>query len=128
MDQHEHHSEIVSGFFKEQKQIFESSAQAIYVFLDDDCRVCNDKFAALLGYESPEEWFKVDVKGAFPDAFVAEKSQEELVTAYQNAMEEKAGSTINVTWKKKSGETVDTTVILVPIVYQGHLLALHYIT
>lgn len=128
MDKHEHHGERVSGFLKEQRQIFDSSDQALYVFLDDDCRVCNDKFATLLGYDSPDEWSKVEAKGSFPGVFVADKSQEVLVTAYQNAMEKMVGSTINVTWKKKSGETVDTAVILVPIVYRGHVLALHFIS
>ena len=86
MNKHEHHAELVSGFLKEQKQIFDSSSQAIYAFLDDDCRVCNQKFATFLGYSSPEEWFKVDVQGAFPVAFVDTGSQKTLVTAYQNAM------------------------------------------
>lgn len=128
MDEHNGHGEIVSGFFKEQSEIFSSSGQGMYAYLDDDCRVCNSKFAKLLGYSSPEEWFKVDVHGAFPDAFVDGKSQRILVTAYQKAMEQKTGSTIKVTWKTKSGGTVDTTVILVPIAYQGHLLALHFIS
>lgn len=128
MDKHEHHAELVGGFFKEQKLIFDSSSQAMYAFLDDDCRVSNQKFATLLGYLSPEEWFKVDVQGSFPDVFVDSKSQQTLVTAYQNAMEKMMGATIKVTWKKKSGETVDTTVILVPVAYQGHTFALHFVS
>jgi hypothetical protein len=115
-------------FLKEQKEIFDSSEDGIYVFLDDDCRACNDKFATLLGYESSDEWFKVNVEGSFPDAFVDRKSQHTLVTAYQDAMEKMTGSTIKVAWKKKSGGTVDTTVILVPIVYKGHTLALHFVS
>ena len=128
MDQHEHHAELVSGFFQEQQQIFDSSSQAIYAFLDDDCRVCNQKFATLLGYSSPEEWFKVDVQGAFPVAFVDTGSQKTLVAAYQNAMEKVKGATIKVAWKKKSGGTIDTTVILIPVAYKGHLFALHFIS
>ncbi|MEK7581290.1 MAG: PAS domain-containing protein [Patescibacteria group bacterium] len=128
MDKHQHHGELVSGFFKEQQEIFDSSSQAMYAFLDDDCRVANEKFASLLGYSSPDEWFKVDVHGSFPGVFVESKSQQALVTAYQNAMEKMEGTTTKVTWKKKSGGIVDTTVILVPISYKGHLFALHYIS
>jgi antirestriction protein len=128
MNQHEHHAELVSGFFKEQKQIFDSSSQAVYAFLDEDCRVCNEKFAKLLGYSSANEWAKFDVQGSTPNAFVAEKSQHTLVTTYQNAMENMEGATIKVTWKKKSGGTVDTTVTLIPVVYQGHLFALHFVS
>lgn len=128
MDQHEHHAELVSGFFKEQQHIFDSSSQAMYAFLDDDCRVCNQKFATLLGYSSPDEWFKVNVQGAFPAVFVDTKSQRTLVTAYQNAMEKMEGAAFKVAWKKKSGGTIDTTVILVPVAYKGHVFALHFIS
>ena len=60
--------------------------------------------------------------------FVAEKSQETLVTNYRKAMDKMVGSTFPITWRKKSGGTVDTTVILVPISYEGHLFALHFIS
>jgi ribosome biogenesis protein Tsr3 len=128
MEQHEHHAELVSGFYNDQKQIFDSSSQAMYAYLDDDCRVCNAKFATLLGYASPDEWANVDVNGAFPGVFVDPKSQQTLVTAYQNAMEKMQGSTFSVTWKKKSGGTIDTSVTMVPVAYQGHIFALHFIS
>jgi hypothetical protein len=38
------------------------------------------------------------------------------------------GSTIEVTWKKNNGQTVDTNVILVPVAYDGHLFALHFLS
>lgn len=127
MHDHTDHLELVSGFLKEQREVFNSSSQGMYAFLDDDSKVCNEKFAALLGYESPEDWAKVDVKGSFPNVFVDEKSQETLVTSYQNAMEKMIGSTFKVTWKKKNGGTVDSTVTLVPVAYQGHIFALHFV-
>jgi hypothetical protein len=43
-------------------------------------------------------------------------------------MESKTASTINVAWKKKTGGSINTEVILVPISIKGELLALHYIT
>lgn len=128
MNQHVGHRELVSGFFAEQKEIFTSSTQGVYAFLDDDCRVCNEKFAAMLGYSSPEEWFKVDVKGLFPNTFVAPESQRTLVEAYQKALNQKVASTVKVNWKKKSGGVVETLVTLVPIVFQNHLFALHFVT
>jgi hypothetical protein len=33
-----------------------------------------------------------------------------------------------VTWKKKNGGTVNTTVILVPMAYAGHLFAVHFVS
>jgi hypothetical protein len=58
----------------------------------------------------------------------AEKSREKAMTAYWNAMNKKVASTTQVTWMKKSGGTVDSSVILVPIFFQGHFFSLHFVT
>ena len=126
MDQHQHHEKLIHGVSEQLKTILESSEQAIYVYLDDIHKVCNQKFAALLGYESPQEWAKIEE--SLIDVSVAEKSQGILVKAYQKAMDKMAGSTISVTWRKKSGGTIDTTVILVPLCYEGHMFALHFVS
>lgn len=128
MNHHDDHADVIHGFYAEQKQVFDSSDQGMYAFLDNDNRVCNGKFATMLGYATAKEWSSVNVQESFPDAFVAQKSQQDLVDTYQNAMENGVGSTFDVTWKKKSGGSVDTTVILVPVMYQGHTLALHFIS
>lgn len=108
------------------KPILDSSEQAIYIYLDDVHKVCNKKFASLLGYSSPDEW--AHLEDSVLDVCVDKRSQKTLVETYNKAMEKMTGSTIPVTWKKKSGGTVDTTVILVPIAYDGILFALHFIS
>ncbi len=107
------------------KSILDGSQQAIYIYLDDIHKVCNAKFATLLGYRSPEEWAQVE--DAF-ETFVDRSSQETLSNAYHKAMEKLVPSNINVTWKKKSGETVATSVVLVPIAFNDTLFALHFIS
>jgi hypothetical protein len=118
--------EIINGVRKQLDPIFKNSTQCIYIYYDDTHKVCNDNFASLLGYKSPEEWAAVEEN--FPDAFVSKESQSTLIKAYQTAMEKFVGSTNNVVWKTKSGKTVNTSTILVPIVYDGESMALHYIT
>jgi len=54
------------------------------------------------------------------------KSRDALVGAYQDAMESGIGSALQVTWKKKTG-VVRSKIILVPVMVQGELLALHFI-
>ena len=125
MNEQKHHEELVEGFYNQLKEIFDSSKQAIYLYLDDSHKVCNKKFAEMHGFSSPEEWAKVE--DAF-EVFVDQGSQETLASAYNQAMEKLIPSTIQVTWKKKMGGTVDTTVVLVPIAYDDHLFALHFIS
>ncbi len=126
MSSHQHHEEIIRGLEEEMKPILESSAQGIYVYLDDNHKFCNEAFSKMLGYASAEEW--AGMQGQFPVLFVDEKSQGDLIGAYQDAMEKMAASTSSITWKKKGSGTVASSVILVPIAYQGHVLAMHFVS
>ncbi len=125
MDDH-NHDELMQAIAKEYKEILENSDQGVYVYLDDSSKLCNKKFAQLLGYDSTDEWAKIDE--SFPDAFVAPQSQETLISSFQDAMEKSVASMNTITWKKKDGSTVDTTVILVPMSFEGHILAFHFVS
>lgn len=120
------HEGLVAGLYRQMKDVFDGSEQAMYLYLDDVHKVCNERFADLLEYESPAAWAAVDEP--FPMVFVAPKSRRTLVSAYQAAVEQFVGASIDVTWQTRSGGTVDTNMILVPVAYDGHVFALHYIT
>ena len=120
-----HHEELVKGLNNQLKQIFDSSEQAIYLYLDDNHKVCNVKFAEMQGYNSPEEWAKVENP---LEVGVDKMSQDAVVSAYRDAMEKLVGSKIDVKLKKKAGGTLDASIIMVPVAYQGHLFALHFIS
>ncbi|MEK6818624.1 MAG: hypothetical protein AABY10_01685 [Nanoarchaeota archaeon] len=119
------HENIIKEMHEQLKDIFDSSEQGMYLYLDDEHKVCNENFASMLDYDSVDEW--VAVKENFPEAFVAEESQETLVNTFREAMENGIGSQIMVKWKTKSGEHIKSTVILVPISYRGHRMALHFV-
>lgn len=123
---HSDHAEILEGVHEQFSDIFEGSEQAVYIYLDDMTKVCNKRFATMLGYSSPKEW--AAVRESFPEAFVSSKDQTKLASTYQKAMNRSVGSTIKVTWKKKGGGEVTTTTILVPIAFEGHKMALHFIS
>lgn len=126
MDEHKHHQQLIEGVALQFAEVLKSSDQGVYIYLADDHMVCNKKFSDMLGYKSPSNWAKN--KNSFTDVFVADNSAERLVNAYSMAMEKKVGSKFKMTWKKKSGESLKTDVILVPITYEGHLFALHFVT
>jgi hypothetical protein len=125
MPSNSQHNKVISGVADQLGDVLENSEQSVYVYLDDVNKVCNRNFSSLLGYSSPKEWSEVEEN--FPDAFVSRRSQQTLVSTYQAAVTKFVGSTIEVAWKRKDGKEVDTTTILVPIVYDGHAMALHFI-
>jgi hypothetical protein len=119
------HQDLLGELASELQPLLESSEQGIYVYFDDEHKVCNEKFASLLGYSSAEEW--AGMEGSFPPLFVSESSQDTLIEAFQKGMQSLTASSFKVQWKKKSGGTADSTVILAPISYKGHLFALHFV-
>jgi carbohydrate-binding DOMON domain-containing protein len=120
-----HHKELVKGLYEQMKPVLDKSEQPIFIYLDDNHKACNTKFAAMLGYKSSEDWAS---NGGFLDIFVAEKSRDTLSTAYWNAMNKMVASTIQLTLMKKGGVTIDTTMVLVPIFFSGHLFSVHFVT
>jgi hypothetical protein len=46
----------IQGITEQMKPVLEKSEQAIYIYLDDNHKVSNKKFADLLGYKPAKEW------------------------------------------------------------------------
>ena len=121
----EHHEELVKGLYEQMKPVLDGSEQPIFIYLDDNHKACNSKLASMLGFKSPQEWAE---KQGFLEAYVEAKSRETLSSAYWNAMKKMAASTIQLTWMKKDGKTINSTMILVPMFFQGHLFSVHFVT
>lgn len=125
MDEHQDHENLIAEIAGEYAEILNGSDQAIYIYLDDNSKICNSKFAKMLGYDSSQDW--TNISEPFAQTYVEEKSQKVLVSAYKDAMEKMVGSQSSVNWKTKSGQSIKTQVILVPIAFKGHLFALHFV-
>jgi len=125
MQQEQHHEELVAGIAEQLKPVMEKSEQAIYVYLDNTHKVCNKKFADLLGYGSAKEWADTEA----PLADIVEEDQQKAITAYENAVEKMMASDFEVRVRHiKTGKVFKTKVIMVPIAYAGHLFAMHFLT
>lgn len=126
MEEKMSYEKVVESLKAQLKPVLEGSKQGVYVYVDDSHKFCNGVFAEMLGYASADEWSAMD--GSFPQLFVAEQSHGALIGAYRAAKSEFVGSANQVTWKKKDGSEVATTVILVPLPIGGEVVALHYIS
>ncbi len=125
MTQEKHHEELVKGITAQLKPIMDKSPQAIYVYLDDAHKACNKKFADLLGYNAAKEWADTEA----PLADVIEEDQEKVIAAYENASEKMLASSLDARFTNvKTGKTVKASVIMVPVAYDGHIFALHFIS
>jgi hypothetical protein len=125
MAQEQHHEELVSGIAEQLELILKKSKQAVYIYLDDTHKVCNENFAKLLGYKSAKEWADTEA----PLADVDEADQKAVISAFEKATEKFTASSLDVAMRNvKTNKLVKTKVIVAPTVYQGHVFAIHFIS
>ena len=123
MEEHKHHEQLVEGIAEQMKPVLEKSKQGIYLYLDDNHKVCNKKFADLLGYKSPKAWADEEA----PLADVVEEDQQNVIDAYMNASEKMVASTVDVRMKNiKTGKIAKNRMIIVPMGYSGHVFTAHF--
>ena len=125
MTEQEHHAELIKGIAEQMKILLKESERAIYIYLDDSHKVCNKKFADLLGYKSQRVW--ADAEAPFSD--VLEKDQKKVIDAYMNASEKGIASSIDVKMKNiKTEEILKINMIVAPTIYQGHIFTVHFLS
>ena len=123
MDEQKHHEELIKGISEQMKSVLGKSEQAIYIYLDDNHKVCNKKFADLLGYKSPKEWADADA----PLSDVVEEDQQSVINAYTNASEKMVASDIEVRVKNvETDKIVKTRMIIAPVGHAGHVFTVHF--
>ena len=120
------HEQLIASIAEQLAPVLQGSPQGIYIYLDDTHKICNERFASMLGFASATEW--AAKAEAFAPGYPVEESWDKLVMTYSHAMEHLVADKIDVTWKRLDGGTLASSVILVPIAYGGELLALHFVT
>ncbi len=119
-----HHVHLVNELAEMLTPVFENSPQAVYLYLDDEHKICNQKFADMMGYKSIQEW----VDNQSPVSDVAANNQNKVIMAYMEASRKFKASSQNVSLTKKDGKTIKVEVIMVPLSYRDEVFVLHFIS
>ena len=124
-DQHPH-EKILAAFSKEFKHIMHSSPQGVYMYIDDEHKVCNEKFAKMMGYKSAAEWAKLPT--VLDD--VVPSDHERVIKAYTETVTKSVGNSLNMTVKNRfgRGKAKKVSVVMVPISVKGEICALHFVS
>jgi PAS domain-containing protein len=123
--EHQHHEGLITGIAKQFKTVLDDSPQGVYIYLDDEHKVCNQKFAAMLGYGSAKQWNEIDA----PLADIVEEDQTAVVKAYTDASENLVASETEVRFKNvRTGRTTKARMIMAPVAFQGHTFVLHFLS
>ncbi len=119
-----HHEHLIKELSELLEPVFKNSPQGVYLYLDDEHKICNKKFSDMLGYKSVQEW--VDYQTPISD--VLKKDQQKGIDAYYNASRKLKASTISVSFVKKNGKQAKAEIIMVPISYRGETFVLHFVS
>ena len=123
---HEDYNQLLlSGLYNQMRNILDSSGQPVFIYLDDNHKVCNQRFAEFLGYDSSQDWSKTP---GFLEVFVDdEASKNAFMTAYWSAINNMNASSVQLTLRRKDNSKVKATMIILPMTYEGHILSVHFI-
>ena len=119
-----HHTTLIKGIASQLKPVLDKSPQGIYIYLDDEHKTCNQKFADMFGYGSVQEWEDVEA----PLSDVVEEDQDAVIAAYQEASEKMAAICVDVRVKNvKTGKIINTRMIIAPITDTStHVFTVHF--
>lgn len=119
-----HHEHLIEEIAKQFDPVLSKSPQGIYIYLDDEHKICNQKFADMLGYKSVQEW----VENQYPVDDVAEEDQDKGIKAYTEASQQFKAGSFEGSFVRKDGKKISVEVIMAPVTYKEEVFVIHFIS
>jgi PAS domain S-box-containing protein len=107
------------------RPIFDTSPDGVYVWLDEEHWICNQRFAELLGYGSPDE---LNDTPHLLQRWVHEDDQNVFSWNYWNRVQTLSfPTTLRFRGKRRDGSEVLVETEMIPLTYGGHTFAYHFV-
>jgi len=118
------HDQVTPVLAEHLAPIFESSPDGVYVWLDETHWICNERFAAMFGYDSPAE---LNNTPYLLQRLVHEDDQQLFSSNYWSRVQGLAApATFRFTGVKKDGTTCQVETDMIPLTFGGHTFAYHF--
>ena len=118
------HEQVLNELLEQFTPVFLHSPDGVYLYLDDNHKICNKQMADLFGL-TVEEWNKVP---NFLEGFVAPEDRERVALNFQKYI---AALSRPVTFRfkaiRKNGETFTAETEMIPISWNGYPIAYHFV-
>ena len=107
------------------RPIFDASPDGVYVWLDEEHWICSQRFAELLGYDSPDE---LNDTPYLLQRWVHEDDQGQFSWSYWNRVQTLAfPTTVWFRGKRKDGSEALFETEMIPLTFGGHTFAYHFV-
>jgi PAS domain S-box-containing protein len=107
------------------RPLFESSPDGVYVWLDEEHWICNQRFAELLGYDSPDD---LNDTPHLLQRWVREEDQGQFSWSYWNRVQTLSfPTTLRFRGIRKDGSEGRVETDMIPLTFGGHTFAYHFV-
>jgi PAS domain S-box-containing protein len=107
------------------RPIFDASPDGVYVWLDEEHWICNQRFASMFGYDSPDE---LNDTPYLLHRLVHEEDREIVSWNYWNRVQPLAFPvTFRFRGMRKDGSERLMETDMIPLTYGGHTFAYHFV-
>jgi PAS domain S-box-containing protein len=107
------------------RPLFDASPDGVYVWLDEEHWICNQRFAEIFGYDSPDE---LNDTPYLLQRLVHEDDQELFSWSYWNRVQSLSfPTTLRFRGKRKTGSLVQAETEMIPLTFGGHTFAFHFV-
>ena len=120
----QHHEHLVQEITEQFEPVLSGSPQGVYIYLDDAHKICNKKFADMLGYASVAEW----VANEEPVGDVEEEDQDKVIDAYGEASRNFKASKVSFLLVRKDGKKIKVDGIMAPVTHKGEVFVIHFVS
>jgi len=119
------HKQVMKDLEKEFGLLMKHSTDGVYLWLDEENMICNDKLAKMFGYSTPKEMCS---KCAFLENFVAEKDRQKFSSNYHKSIAPLSSpARFKFHAVRKDGSTFLAETDMIPISFKGHAIAYHFV-
>jgi PAS domain S-box-containing protein len=118
------HEQVLSRLMEQFLPVFAHSPDGVYLYLDDNHKVCNKRMADMFGL-TVEEWRKIP---NFLERFVASQDRELFAANYvKHVAALKGPVSFRFHAVRKNGETFLAETEMIPVSWNGHPIAYHFV-
>lgn len=119
------HDDATATLAEHLRPVFDSSPDGVYVWLDEEHWVCSERFAAMFGYDSPDE---LNDTPYLLQRWVHDDDQGAVSWNYWNRVQELAFPvTFHFRGRNKDGSECLVETDMIPLTFGGHTFAYHFV-